>query len=148
MPLSYDPNGRLWQATSPAGTRRLVYDGDRLVEEYDGAGNRTAVYGHAAGADEPVMAWEASTGWARRFLHADHQGSIVAQADDSGNAAVINGYDAWGVPNATSKGRFGHAGHGAMPAGGSPQPLSGRLRGGGRVLRAEEGPRRPEERVR
>ena len=113
--LSYDPNGRLWQATGPSGTRRLVYDGDRLVEEYDGAGNRTAVYGHAAGADEPVMAWEASSGWARRFLHADHQGSIVAQADDSGNAAVINGYDAWGVPNSTNQGRFGYTGQTWLP---------------------------------
>ena len=37
--LAYDPLGRLWQVSGgTAGTTRFVYDGDRLVEEYDGAG--------------------------------------------------------------------------------------------------------------
>ena len=38
--LAYDPLGRLWQVTSgDANVRRLVYDGDALVVEYDSAGN-------------------------------------------------------------------------------------------------------------
>jgi RHS repeat-associated protein len=107
--LSYDPNGRLWQAAGPSGTRRFVYDGDRLVEEYD-PWSLIAVYVHGPGADEPLFSWEAANGWARRYLHADHQGSIVAQADDGGNAVAINGYDAWGIPNAGNQGRFGYTG--------------------------------------
>ena len=107
--LAYDPNGRLCQATGPSGTRRFVYDGDRLVEEYD-PWSLIAVYVHGPGADEPLFSWEAATGWARRYMHADHQGSIVALADDSGNAVTINAYDAWGVPNATNQGRFGYTG--------------------------------------
>jgi RHS repeat-associated protein len=48
-----------------------------------------------------------------RLLHADHQGSIVALADDYGNAIAINGYDPWGVPNAGvpgNQGRFQYTG--------------------------------------
>ena len=112
--LSYDPHGRLWQVTGPAGTRRLVYDGDRLVEEYD-PWSLTAVYVHGPGADEPLMSWDAATGWARRYLHADHQGSIVALADDDGNAAAINAYDEWGIPNAGNQGRFGYTGQAWLP---------------------------------
>jgi RHS repeat-associated protein len=54
--------------------------------------------------------WEVSPSWQRHFLHADHQGSITAIADDSGAALAINAYDAWGVPNATNQGRFGYTG--------------------------------------
>ena len=38
--LVYDPLGRLIQVSSGgANVRRLVYDGDALVAEYDTAGN-------------------------------------------------------------------------------------------------------------
>ena len=43
-----------------------------------------------------------------RFLHAYHQGSIIAVSDGSGNAVAVNAYDAWGIPNATNLGRFGY----------------------------------------
>jgi RHS repeat-associated protein len=108
------PNGRLWQASGPSGTRRFVYDGDRLVEEYD-PWSLIAVYVHGPGADEPLFSWDAVTGWARRYMHADHQGSIVALADDGGTAVTINGYDAWGIPNATNQGRFGYTGQAWVP---------------------------------
>jgi YD repeat-containing protein len=38
--LSYDPLGRLWQVAAPSGTTRSEYDGDRLIDEFDAAGNR------------------------------------------------------------------------------------------------------------
>jgi hypothetical protein len=39
--LSYDPLGRLWQTSGgTAGTTRFLYDGDRLVIEYDGSGGK------------------------------------------------------------------------------------------------------------
>jgi RHS repeat-associated protein len=109
--LAYDPNGRLWQLSAPTGTTRFVYDGDKLLEEYDGGGNWLRAYGHGPGADEPLLWWEGTAGWARRSLHADHQGSIVAVADDnSGSAVAVNGYDAWGIPNAGNGGRFQYTG--------------------------------------
>jgi RHS repeat-associated protein len=109
--LAYDPLGRLWQTSGgPAGITRFVYDGDRLVEEYDGNGYRPRVYVHGAGVDEPLVWYEWSSAAVHRFYHSDHQGSIVALADDSGNAMAINGYDAWGIPNAANSGRFGYTG--------------------------------------
>jgi RHS repeat-associated protein len=108
--LSYDPLGRLWRIAGPSETTVFEYDGDRLVEEYDATGTRTRVYAHGPGADEPLVWWEGSDGWARRYLHADHQGSIVAIANDYGNAARINAYDPWGIRNAGDWGRFGYTG--------------------------------------
>src|SRR3954470_11810669 len=84
--------------------------GDRLVEEFDGSGTRTRVFGHGPGADEALIAWDGTNGWARRYLHADHQGSIIAIANDYGNAAHINAYDAWGIRNPGDWGRFGYTG--------------------------------------
>jgi YD repeat-containing protein len=63
--LAYDPLGRLWQTGGGAGgIARFVYDGDRLVEEYDGNGYRPRVYVHGAGADEPLVwyEWNAAAG--------------------------------------------------------------------------------------
>jgi RHS repeat-associated protein len=50
-----------------------------------------------------------------RFLHADHQGSVIAVSDGSGNPVAINAYDAWGIPNATNLGRFGYTGQTWIP---------------------------------
>ncbi len=46
----------------------------------------------------------------RQGLFANHQGSIVAVADASGNSLGINAYDAYGVPNAGNMGRFQYTG--------------------------------------
>jgi RHS repeat-associated protein len=59
------------------------------------------------GADDPLIWYGAG---AKRWLHADHQGSIVAIADTSGTTLAINAYDAWGIPNAGNAGRFQYTG--------------------------------------
>jgi RHS repeat-associated protein len=110
--LAYDPLGRLWQVSSGASTTRFLYDGDRLVMEYNGAGAVTRSYVHGPGVDEPLVVYEAGQ---RRFLHADHQGSIVAMNDDAGNPVAINGYDSWGIPNPGNVGRFGYTGQAWIP---------------------------------
>jgi RHS repeat-associated protein len=54
----------------------------------------------------------------RRFLHADHQGSIVAVSrGDTGAAVAINSYDAWGVLGASNMPalRFGYTGQAWIP---------------------------------
>jgi RHS repeat-associated protein len=73
-------------------------------------------YDHGAGADEPLVWYEAVPGGvSRRYLHADHQGSIVAVADQNGNPIAVNGYDPWGIPNASNLGRFGYTGQAWLP---------------------------------
>ncbi len=53
--LAYDPLGRLWQVSGGSGTTRFVYDGDRLVAEYNGAGSLLRRYVHGPGVDELVV---------------------------------------------------------------------------------------------
>ena len=120
--LSYDPLGRLWQVSAPSGTTRFLYDGDDLIQEYDGVGTLLRAYVHGPAADEPLMWYEYTSGWSRRFLHADHQGSIIASTDSNGNAIAVAGYDAWGIPNQGSVGvqpggvgRFGFTGQAWIP---------------------------------
>jgi len=115
--LSYDPLGRLWQVSSASGpTARFVYDGSRLIEEYDGAGNRLSAFAHGPGSDEPLVWWQWVGGsWQMRYLHADHQGSIVSINDSSGNMLNVGAYDSWGIPNAGNQGRFGYTGQVWLP---------------------------------
>ena len=88
--LTYDPLGRLWQYSGPqSGTLRFVYDGDKLAIEYNGSGVVQRTHGFGPGVDEPLVSYELTTPM-RRFYHADHQGSIVAVADETGNALNID----------------------------------------------------------
>ena len=110
--LAYDPLGRLWQVSGGSGTTRFVYDGDRLVAEYNGSGTLLRRYVHGPGVDEPVVWYEGSgVGSAsRRYLHTDHQGSVVAIADAAGTVVGVNRYDPYGVPSAGNLGRYGYTG--------------------------------------
>ena len=110
--LSYDPLGRLWQVSGGAGTTRFVYDGDRLVAEYNGAGSLLRRYVHGPGVDEPVVWYEgAGVGAAnRRYTHTDHQGSVIAVSDAAGTVLGVNRYDPYGVPSAGNIGRFSYTG--------------------------------------
>ena len=110
--LAYDPLGRLWQVSVGARTTRFVYDGDRLVAEYNGAGSLLRRYVHGPGVDEPLVWYEGAGVGAgsRRYLHTDHQGSVVAIADAAGTVLGVNRYDPYGVPSAGNLGRYGYTG--------------------------------------
>ena len=100
--LSYDPLGRLWRVSSPtSGTTDFLYDGDALIAEYNGA-TLLRRYVHNAGADQPFATYDASASGAVRFLFADHQGSIIATTDASGNVIAANSYDEYGIPAPTN----------------------------------------------
>jgi RHS repeat-associated protein len=112
--LVYDPLGRLFQVSGASGAwLQFLYDGDALVAEYDGAQTRPQVYVHGVGQDVPLVWYEGAAGGRR--LYADHQGSIVAIAHPLGAYMTINAYDAWGIPNAGNKGRFGYTGQAWVP---------------------------------
>jgi RHS repeat-associated protein len=115
--LAYDPLGRLYQVTSGANTTRFVYDGDRLIAEYNGAGTLLRRYVHGAGVDEPLIWYEGSSvsSSTRRYLHANHQGSIVAATNASGTTLQVNAYDPYGITNAGNTGRFQYTGQAAIP---------------------------------
>ncbi|MEO6215203.1 MAG: RHS repeat-associated core domain-containing protein [Sphingomonas sp.] len=113
--LGYDPLGRLYFV---GGTNvsdvTFVYDGDALIGEYSSTGAMTNRYVHGsnAAADDPLV-WYIGSGVSssnRRYLHANHQGSIIAQSDASGANIAINTYDEYGIPGSTNTGRFGYTG--------------------------------------
>jgi RHS repeat-associated protein len=98
--------------TSGATTTRFLYDGDELVAEYDGVGILVSRYVHGASVDDPQIWYEGPTlaTATKRFLYADHQGSVVAITDNAGNSLATNTYDPWGIPGAANDGRFQYTG--------------------------------------
>ncbi len=124
--LRYDPTGRLYQVTGGTlGTQRFVYDGNAMVAEYNASGTmlRRYVHGSNIDADDPLIVYEgaAVSDGARRYLHADPRGSIVAVTNWQGTAIATNSYDEFGIPDAASgtdiasKGRFRYTGQAWLP---------------------------------
>jgi RHS repeat-associated protein len=107
--LTYDPLGRLFRVATSTGANTFLYDGDALVGEYNSLGEMTRRYVHNVGADVPLLSYEGATLGLPSYLHADHQGSIVAVSDPWG-AGTINSYDEYGIPGAANMGRFQYTG--------------------------------------
>lgn len=117
--LVYDPLGRLFQVSGgSAGVTRFLYDGDALVAEYDGSGGLLRRYAHGSSVDEPIL-WDEGSAMncsTTRFLHTDHQGSVVALADCSGNRTAVDTYDEYGVPGSANQSlRFRYTGQAWLP---------------------------------
>ncbi|WP_116811773.1 hypothetical protein [Steroidobacter cummioxidans] len=77
-------------------TTRYLYDGDQLVAEYHGA-TPVRRYVRGAGVDKPLVWYEGAGLTDRRWLHADHQGSVVATSDGAGAGTVYAYSDPTGV---------------------------------------------------
>lgn len=116
--LRYDPLGRLYEtAGGSAGTTRFLYDGDELVAEYNGSGSMLRRYVHGSGSDDPMAWFEGASvdPSVAKLIKTNHQGSVVALTDWSGNIANINSYDEWGIPAQTNMGRFQYTGQAWIP---------------------------------
>jgi RHS repeat-associated protein len=97
---------------------QFLYDGDRLVAEYDGAGGLRRRYVHGPGVDEPLVWYEGATLTDRRWFASDRQGSIVATSNASGTASAPYAYGPYGEPdsvNGWSGSRFRYTGQIALP---------------------------------
>ncbi len=108
----YDPLGRLFQTTINGVVTQFLYDGDALVAEYNGSNGQLRRYVHGDQVDEAWVEYSGSNigvGY-RTYLHADHQGSIIARTDGSGNYLTKLTYDSFGIPGASNTGRFGYTG--------------------------------------
>jgi RHS repeat-associated protein len=109
--LTYDVLGRLAQINVDGATIQALYDGDALVDEWwNGVHSRRYVHGDQV--DEPLMQYNGPSVGAtyRRYLHADHQGSIIAHSDTSGAASAKLAYDPYGIPGTANIDRFGYTG--------------------------------------
>lgn len=112
--LSYDPAGRLAKLVTGTVqlpvTLQMMYAGDALLGEKDGAGTLLRRYVHGPGTDEPIVWYEGAGTSDRRWLHADERGSIVAVSDSAGAVIGINRYDEYGNGLAGNVGRFRYTG--------------------------------------
>jgi RHS repeat-associated protein len=118
----YDPMGRLSSMTMNGTTTSFLYDGDALIAEYTSSGSLKKRYLHSVGVDVPVMQYHVdvtnSTSTALdkgEYLHTNHQGSIIAYSDKSGNLLSSNSYDVYGIPASSNSGRFGYTGQLWLP---------------------------------
>jgi RHS repeat-associated protein len=118
MSLWYDPLGRLWATGTSSGVNYFLYDGDNLAAEYANDGSTmTKRYVFGTGTDEPLVEDTGATldCSSAKFLHADNQGSIIAQVDCSGNITAHNTYDEYGINGSANTGRFQYTGQMWMP---------------------------------
>jgi RHS repeat-associated protein len=117
--LNYDPLGRLYEINASAGTTKLIYDGDSLVEETDRNGKILRRYIHGIDPGDDPIAWyegAAMSDGNEMLLRADRQGSIVIAADHAAsNVYGVNTYDEFGVPAASNIGRFQYTGQMWIP---------------------------------
>lgn len=115
-PLPGDPLGRLYETVGGGNTTRFLTDGDELIAEYNGAGTLLRRYTHGKNVDDPVLWYEGSSAvGGQRWLHTDHQGSVIAVTDGAGAAIAINAYDEYGIPKAGNLGRFQYTGQAWIP---------------------------------
>ncbi|MBN9694430.1 MAG: hypothetical protein J0L85_01375 [Zoogloea sp.] len=108
--LTYDAEGRLRQTNLGGSITNLLYDGVALIGEYDASGNLLRRYVHGPGIDEPLVWYEGTGTTSKNWLYADHQGSIVGQANSSGTSTAIYSYGPYGEPNVTTGSRFRYTG--------------------------------------
>jgi YD repeat-containing protein len=97
--LAYDGEGRLRQTTLGGTVTNLLYDGGDLIAEYDGANVLLRRYVHGPGVDEPLLWYGGATTTSKTWLYADHQRSIVAQANSAGTSTATYSYGPFGEPN-------------------------------------------------
>ena len=118
LSLSYDPMGRLQQTQASGGstaTTLFLYEGSRLIAEYDTSGNVLQRYVHGSGVDEPIVWYEGSGTTTRHFLHTDRQGSVIALSDSSGAETATYAYGPYGEPQAWGGSRFSYTGQIQLP---------------------------------
>ena len=110
--LEYDPSGRLYKYKVGSDETYFIYAGLAMIAEYNGAGQMQKRYVHGPGMDQPLAEYTGSSvsSYNLRYLHKNHQGSVIAATSYSGNKEYINRYDEFGVPEAENQGRFGYTG--------------------------------------
>ena len=113
--FDYDPDGRL-RRTVIAGTQtELLYDGVNLAGEYDGANVLQKRYVFGPGVDEPLVVYDGSATTSKNWLYADHQGSIIAQANTTGASTATFSYGPYGEANIAGNQRFRYTGQQFIP---------------------------------
>ena len=110
--FKYDPMGRLYQMTINGVTKQFLYDGSRVIAEYDVNNSIVSRFVPGSYADESwVMFNGAGTSLSDSiFLHQNYNMSVIAASNSQSNVLFTNSYDVYGVSSDTNQGRFGYTG--------------------------------------
>ena len=115
LTIAYDPLGRIAKTTSGGASTDFLYDGTRLMAEYNTAtGTMLRSYVHGNGTDEPLLWLEGASYNDPRWLYADRQGSIIGTAGTSGVMTPYT-YGPYGEPQSWAGSRFRYTGQIALP---------------------------------
>ncbi|MCF8508477.1 MAG: hypothetical protein K9G83_07045 [Hyphomonadaceae bacterium] len=113
--LAYDPTGRLLATAQGGVTTKFLYDGTRLIAEYNSSNSLLRRYIHGDGVDDPIV-WYDSTGTTnKRNLFKDERGSVIVA--DTGSAVTSLKYDEFGNVTVTGSAppRFRYTGQTWLP---------------------------------
>ncbi|MHC4122456.1 MAG: RHS repeat-associated core domain-containing protein [Planctomycetota bacterium] len=92
---SYNYRGRRISKTVDSNTTEYIYDGDRVIAEYE---NDTLVrkFIYGPGIDEPICMIDVTDSNAIYYYHFDGLGSVAALTDESGDLVEKYKYDVFG----------------------------------------------------
>jgi len=90
LEFTYDAFGRRVRKTEDGITQKYLYDGDDIIAILDNQNQVIATITHDESIDTPLSITNANGTF---YYHRDHQGSIVALTDESGNVVESFTYD-------------------------------------------------------
>ncbi|ACE83645.1 ParB-like nuclease domain [Cellvibrio japonicus Ueda107] len=75
-----------------------------MITEYSSTDSLLRSYLHGSRVDNPVVWYEGSSASStnRRYLHNDHQGSIIAVSNPANSVIKANTYDTYGISTRSS----------------------------------------------
>ncbi len=99
----YDAFGRRIGKNVNNAVTQYLYDGDRVIAEYDGTGGLRRKFVHGPGIDEPILMDDGAGAY---YYHFDGLGSVTDLTGGTGLVAERCDYDVFGRPDAA--GTFGN----------------------------------------
>ncbi|PHR52486.1 MAG: hypothetical protein COA47_17795 [Robiginitomaculum sp.] len=92
----YDPLGRRSAKTVDTVLTTFLNDGVEEIADYNAGGTLLRRYVHGPGVDEYLVMYTGTGTTNKSYFHANHQGSIIAMSDGSGNVTEQHSYDSYG----------------------------------------------------
>ncbi len=102
--MTYGPDSKRLSLTDASGTRKFLYDGNDVIQEYDSDWSSVSKeYTHGPWVDEPLSMTDKTVKQAgdTYYLMKDRLGSIIDILDENETLRTTYSYDAFGEPTAT-----------------------------------------------
>ena len=94
-PMPMPPPGRRPAKTVDTVLTTFLNDGVEEIADYNGS-TLLRRYVHGPGVDEYLVMYTGAGTTNKSYFHANHQGSIIAMSDSSGDVTEQHSYDSYG----------------------------------------------------